>query len=271
MSQALRIAVVGANGRVGRQLIRVISNSAQCTLAAALVRSGSSLVGSDAGELAGIGRLGVPLQTDLAAVIEQIDVVIDFTQPAATLQHLALCQQHRKKMVIGTTGLTAEQQQQLQQAAKQIALVYAANFSIGVTVMLGLLKQAAASLAKRCDIEIIEAHHRHKVDAPSGTALAMGNAIAQVMQQPLADLAIYQRQGHTGERVAGSIGFATVRAGDIVGEHTALFADIGERLEISHKATDRIIFAQGAVTAANWLHHQVAGLYNMQDVLSIKA
>lgn len=268
-SQPIRIAVVGAGGRMGRQLIQAVQQSGQTVLGAALERDGSSLLGADAGELAGLGRLGVNIGSSLDAVRDQFDLLIDFTRPEGTLAHLAFCRTHGKGMVIGTTGFDEGQKEQIHAAAKEIPVVFAANFSVGVNVMLKLLEKAARVMGSHCDIEIIEAHHRHKVDAPSGTALAMGEAIAGALGRDLKDCAVYARQGHTGERQSGTIGFATVRAGDIVGEHTAMFADIGERIEISHKASNRINFANGAVRAAIWLKGQKNGLYGMSDVLGL--
>lgn len=228
----IRVAIAGAGGRMGRQLIQAALALEGVQLGAALEREGSSLLGSDAGELAGAGKTGVTVQSSLDAVKDDFDVFIDFTRPEGTLNHLAFCRQHGKGMVIGTTGFDEAGKQAIRDAAADIAIVFAANFSVGVNVMLKLLEKAAKVMGDYTDIEIIEAHHRHKVDAPSGTALAMGEAIAHALDKDLKDCAVYSREGHTGERVPGTIGFATVRAGDIVGEHTAMFADIGERLEI---------------------------------------
>ncbi|WP_075182311.1 4-hydroxy-tetrahydrodipicolinate reductase [Pantoea sp. 1.19] len=266
----IRMAVVGASGRMGRQLIQAIQQAEGVSLGAALVRSGSSLIGCDAGELAGVGRLGVALTDNLAAVVDDVDIVIDFTRPDATLAYLDVCRREQKGMIIGTTGFDEQGKAAIRAAAADTRIVFAANFSVGVTLMLSLLEQAAKVMGDSCDIEIIEAHHRHKVDAPSGTALAMGEAIAGAMAWDLADRAVYTREGHTGERQAHTIGFATVRAGDIVGEHTALFADDGERVEIAHKASSRMTFAKGAVRAAMWLNGQKPGLYDMRDVLNLR-
>lgn len=245
---------------MGRQLIQAALALEGVQLGAALEREGSSLLGSDAGELAGAGKTGVTVQSSLDAVKDDFDVFIDFTRPEGTLNHLAFCRQHGKGMVIGTTGFDEAGKQAIRDAAADIAIVFAANFSVGVNVMLKLLEKAAKVMGDYTDIEIIEAHHRHKVDAPSGTALAMGEAIAHALDKDLKDCAIYSREGHTGERVPGTIGFATVRAGDIVGEHTAMFADIGERLEITHKASSRMTFANGAVRSALWLSGKESGL-----------
>ncbi|MDF7679887.1 4-hydroxy-tetrahydrodipicolinate reductase [Enterobacteriaceae bacterium ESL0689] len=265
----IRVAIAGAGGRMGRQLIAAAQQTAGVQLGAALEREGSSLTGSDAGELAGIGAISITVQSSLAAVKEDFDVLIDFTRPQATLHHLAFCRDTGKGMVIGTTGFDDAGKKAIEQAAQEIAIVFAANFSVGVNVMLKLLEKTAKVIGDNTDIEIIEAHHRHKVDAPSGTALAMGEAIAGALNKDLSDCALFCREGHTGERVPGTIGFATVRAGDIVGEHTAMFADIGERIEISHKASSRMTFANGAIRAALWLKGKKKGLFDMKDVLNL--
>ncbi|ADP10072.1 dihydrodipicolinate reductase [Erwinia sp. Ejp617] len=271
MSNAeIRIAIVGAAGRMGRQLIQATKQAGGARLGAALVRSGSSLVGTDAGELAGCGALGITITDNLEAVVNDFDVLIDFTRPQATLHYLAFCRQHQKTMVIGTTGFDDAGKAAIGAAAQEIAIVFAANFSVGVNLVLKLVEKAAKVMGEYADIEIIEAHHRHKVDAPSGTALAMGEAIASAMNWDLEQHAVYAREGFTGEREAQTIGFATVRAGDIVGEHTAMFADIGERVEITHKASDRMTFAKGAVRAAKWLGSNKPGLYDMRDVLNLQ-
>ena len=267
----IRVAIAGAGGRMGRQLIQAALALEGVQLGAALEREGSSLLGSDAGELAGAGKTGVTVQSSLDAVKEDFDVFIDFTRPEGTLNHLAFCRQHGKGMVIGTRGFDEAGKQAIRDAAADIAIVFAANFSVGVNVMLKLLEKAAKVMGDYTDIEIIEAHHGHKVDAPSGTALAMGEAIAHALDKDLKDCAVYSREGHTGERVPGTIGFATVRAGDIVGEHTAMFADIGERLEITHKASSRMTFANGAVRSALWLSGKESGLFDMRDVLDLNS
>lgn len=265
----IRVAIAGAGGRMGRQLIQAAAALDGVALGAALEREGSSLVGADAGELAGIGHTGITVQSSFEAVKDDFDVLIDFTRPEGTLNHLAFCRQHGKGMVIGTTGFDDAGKQAIREAAEQIAIVFAANFSVGVSVMLRLLEKAAKVMGDYTDIEIIEAHHRHKVDAPSGTALAMGEAIAHALDKDLSECAVYSREGHTGERKPGTIGFATVRAGDIVGEHTAMFADIGERVEITHKASSRMTFANGAVRSALWLKDKKTGLFDMKDVLNL--
>jgi len=265
----IRIAIVGAPGRMGRNLIQALQQAEGVALGAALARSGSSLLGVDAGELAGIGKTGVIVSDDLQKVVNDFDVLIDFTRPEGTLEYLAFCRQHNKAMVIGTTGFDEAGKAAIRAAAEEIGIVFAANFSVGVNLVLNLLQQAAKVMGDYADIEIVEAHHRHKVDAPSGTALAMGEAIADAMKWNLDEHAVYAREGHTGERKAQTIGFATVRAGDIVGEHTAMFADIGERVEITHKASSRMTFANGAVKAASWLKNNKSGLYDMRDVLDL--
>ncbi len=265
----IRVAIAGAGGRMGRQLIQATLQMDGVQLGAALERDGSSLLGSDAGELAGVGKTGVTVSSDLQAVKDDFDVFIDFTRPEGTLAHLDFCRKHQKGMVIGTTGFDDAGKQAISDASKEIGIVFAANFSVGVNVMLKLLEKAAKVMGNYTDIEIVEAHHRHKVDAPSGTALAMGEAIAHALDKDLKECAVYSREGYTGERVPGTIGFATVRAGDIIGEHTAMFADIGERVEISHKASSRMTFANGAVRSALWLKSKPNGLFDMRDVLDL--
>lgn len=265
----IRIAVTGANGRMGRQLIQAVMQSEQTVLGAALTRANSGLRGVDAGEVAGVGDLGVEINDNLQAVKNDFDILIDFTCPEASLEYLAWCRKHNKGIVIGTTGFNEMQKIAISAAAHEIGVVFAANFSVGVNLMLKLLDKAAQVMGEEADIEIIETHHRHKVDAPSGTALAMGEVIAGVLGRDLDDCVLYGCKGHTGERGVKTIGFSTLRAGDIVGEHTAMFADIGERLEITHKASSRIIFARGAVRAAVWLSDQKKGLFNMVDLLNL--
>ncbi len=266
----LNIAVTGAAGRMGRALIQACHEAEGCRLSAALEHSGNTLLGSDAGELAGLGKLGVPLVDSLDAVNDQFDTLIDFTRPEVTLANLAHCVANNKNIVIGTTGFSDEQKQQIRDAAGGIGVVFAPNMSVGVNLCFKLLELAARVMGDEVDIEIIEAHHRHKVDAPSGTAVRMGEVVADTLGRDLKQCAVYGREGITGERERGTIGFETIRAGDIVGEHTVMFADIGERVEITHKASSRMTFANGAVRAANWLQNQGAGLYDMQDVLGLK-
>ena len=265
-----RIAVMGAAGRMGKTLIEAVQQQPGAGLTAAVDRPDSSLVGADAGELAALGRIGVLLSDDLAKVVDEFDVLIDFTHPSVTLKNLAFCRKHGKAMVIGTTGFTVEEKQLLAEAGKDIPIVFAANFSVGVNLSLKLLDMAARVLGDDVDIEIIEAHHRHKVDAPSGTALRMGEVVANALGRDLQEVAVYGREGQTGARDRKTIGFATVRAGDVVGDHTVLFAAEGERLEITHKASSRMTFAKGAVRAALWLDGREPGLYDMQDVLDLR-
>lgn len=265
----LKIAVVGAGGRMGRQLIQAVEQTAGVELGAAFERQGSSLVGTDAGELAGIGKIGVVVMDDLSQGVNDFDVLIDFTRPEGTLKHLSFCLQHQKKMIIGTTGFDDAGKQAIQAAAEKIAIVFASNYSVGVNVVFKLLEKAAKVMGDYCDIEIIEAHHRHKVDAPSGTALSMGEHIANVLGRDLKTDGVFCREGITGERQPNEIGFATIRAGDVVGEHSVWFADEGERVEISHKASSRMTFAKGAVRAAKWIEAQPKGLFDMTDVLGL--
>ncbi|EJM00771.1 MULTISPECIES: 4-hydroxy-tetrahydrodipicolinate reductase [Pseudomonas] len=266
-----RIAVMGAAGRMGKILVEAVQQRAPLTgLTAAIVRPGSTLIGVDAGELASLGRIGVPLSGKLDAVADEFDVLIDFTLPEVMLKNLEFCRKAGKSMVIGTTGLDVAQKQLLAEASKDIAIVFAANFSVGVNLSLKLLDMAARVLGDEADIEIIEAHHRHKIDAPSGTALRMGEVIASALDRDLQKVAVYGREGHTGVRERETIGFATVRGGDVVGDHTVLFACEGERLEITHKASSRMTFAKGAVRAALWLDGREPGLYDMQDVLDLR-
>ncbi|MGE8069502.1 4-hydroxy-tetrahydrodipicolinate reductase [Pseudomonas sp. NPDC089569] len=265
-----RIAVMGAAGRMGKTLIEAVHQAPGAGLTAAVDRPDSTLVGADAGELAALGRIGVPLSGDLDRVVDEFDVLIDFTHPTVTLKNLAFCRKHGKAMIIGTTGFSVEEKQLLAQAGKDIPIVFAANFSVGVNLCLKLLDTAARVLGDDVDIEITEAHHRHKVDAPSGTAVRMGEVIADALGRNLKEVAVYGREGQTGARARETIGFATVRAGDIVGDHTVLFAAEGERVEITHKASSRMTFAKGAVRAALWLEGREPGLYDMQDVLDLR-
>ncbi|CAD5378847.1 dihydrodipicolinate reductase [Pseudomonas sp. OF001] len=265
-----RIAVMGAAGRMGKTLVEAVQQAPGAVLSAAVDRPDSSLIGADAGELAGVGRLGVALASDLAQVLDDFDVLIDFTHPSVTLKNLEVCRAAGKAMVIGTTGFTPEEKQRLAEAAREIPIVFAANFSVGVNLCLKLLDTAARVLGDEVDIEIIEAHHRHKVDAPSGTALRMGEVVASALGRDLRKVAVYGREGQTGARERETIGFATVRAGDVVGDHTVLFAADGERVEITHKASSRMTFAKGAVRSALWLEGRAPALYDMQDVLDLR-
>jgi 4-hydroxy-tetrahydrodipicolinate reductase len=265
----MRIAVVGASGRMGLCLIKAAALAKNAELSVAASRPESLAIGRDAGELAGISEIGVKVVDDLASVVDQFDVLIDFTRPDASMDFIETCRQAGKKLVIGTTGYSDAQKALIAEAAKDVAIVMAPNMSVGVNLSLKLLEMTAKVMGDYTDIEVIEAHHRHKVDAPSGTALRMGEVIADTLGRNLKDCAIYGREGNTGERDRKTIGFSTIRAGDIVGEHTVMFADDGERVEITHKATSRMTFANGAVRAAVWLADKDSGLYDMQDVLGL--
>ncbi len=265
-----RIAVIGAAGRMGKTLIEAIQQTEGAALTAAIERPESSLIGADAGELAGVGRLNVNIVGDLSGVLGDFDVLIDFTHPTSTLVNLDICRAAGKAMIIGTTGFSEDEKQLIAKAAEQVPVVFAPNFSVGVNLTLKLLDMAARVMGDEADIEIIEAHHRHKVDAPSGTALRMGEVVADALGRDLQKVAVYGREGQTGARARDTIGFATVRAGDVVGDHTVLFATEGERIEITHKASSRMTFARGAVRSAIWLGERTSGLFDMQDVLSLR-
>ena len=263
-----RIAITGAAGRMGRVLIEAVNNVEQAELGATIVLADDPMAGIDAGALAGLGKeLGVKTATSLDAVLDDFDVLIDFTAPAATMANVELCRAHGKSIVIGTTGLTDEQKTGLQQAAVDMGIVFAPNYSVGVNLCLNLLRMAAKVMGDDSDIEVIEMHHKHKVDAPSGTALRMGEVVAETMGWDLNEVACYGREGQTGARPHKQIGFETIRGGDVVGDHTVMFATEGERVEVTHKAQSRMTFAKGAVRAAQWVVAQPNGLYDMQDVL----
>lgn len=264
-----RIAIAGSTGRMGRALIEALAQAGDFQLKAALERSDSPFLGKDAGELVG-APCGVPISADLERSLAGCDVLVDFTRPEATLKHLEICRSRGIRMVIGTTGFTPEQKKLISAASRDVAMVMAPNMSVGVNLTFRLLELAAKVLNEGYDVEIIESHHRHKVDAPSGTALRMGEVIAEALGRNLADCAVYGREGVTGERKPATIGFATVRGGDIVGDHTALFAGTGERVEITHKAGSRATFALGALRAARFLAAKKTGLFDMQDVLGLK-
>lgn len=265
-----KIAISGAAGRMGRTLIEACQQTQHMQVTAAIEQSGNSLLGVDAGELSGIGKLGIDVVDSLDKVVNDFDVLIDFTRPEVTLANLKTCVAASKCIVIGTTGFTDEQKKLIDQAATQTAVVFAPNMSVGVNLCFKLLDLAARVMGGEVDIEIIEAHHRHKVDAPSGTALRMGEVVADALGRDLKTCAVYGRQGQTGERERQTIGFETIRAGDIVGEHTVMFADIGERVEITHKASSRMTFAKGAVRAADFIKEKSHGLFDMQDVLGLR-
>lgn len=265
----MRLAVAGSSGRMGRMLIETVLGSTDAQLSAALEQPGHPQVGKDAGELVG-SHCGVVIADQVEPALKASDVLIDFTRPEGTLSHLAVCRRHGIKMVIGTTGFDDEQKKIVAAAAGEIAIVFAPNMSVGVNVTLKLLEIAAAALGDAYDVEITEVHHRHKVDAPSGTALKMGEVVAQAQGKRLAECAVYDRHGVTGERPKGAIGFASLRGGDLVGDHMVLFAGVGERIELIHRATSRATYAQGALRAARFLMSRKNGLFDMQDVLGFK-
>ena len=265
----LRIAIAGASGRMGRTLIEAVAQSDDAVLSAALDQPGNPWLGKDAGEFIGV-PCGVPVSDNLEAALKQSDCLIDFTRPEGTLQHLEVCRRLGVHLVIGTTGFSAEGKQAIQSAARDIPIVFAPNMAVGVNAVFRLLDVAARILNEGYDVEVIEAHHRHKVDAPSGTALRMGEVVAAALGRDLAECAVYGREGHTGERPATQIGFATVRGGDIVGDHTVLFAGTGERIEITHKSASRMPYASGAIRAARFMRGKTSGLFDMQDVLGLR-
>lgn len=265
----VKVAVNGAGGRMGKALVEMLSLCDQAELTVALERPDSSLIGVDSGELAGIGRNGVAVSAELAAAVGAFDVLIDFSTPSATVANAQLCAEHGKRMVVGTTGFSADQRAAVESLGQHSAVCIASNYATGVNLCFKLAEMAAAVLGDEVDIEIIEAHHRHKVDAPSGTALSLGQAVAKPLGRELDKVAVYGREGQTGARQRDTIGFATVRGGDIVGDHTVLFAADGERIEITHKASSRMAFARGAVRAAIWLAGQRQGLFDMRDVLGL--
>ena len=267
--QAIKVGVIGAGGRMGRMLIEAVNDNPQITLNAAIERQGSSLVGADAGEVAAIGHLNVQIVDDLQAVVDDIDVLIDFSLPDATEKNMQVCAEHNVAMVIGTTGFNEQQEQVLEKASEKIAIVYAGNYSTGVNLSLKLLEMAAKVFGTEADVEVIEAHHKHKIDAPSGTAYMMAEAVAAARGQNLKDVAVYGREGQTGEREASTIGIHAIRGGEIIGDHTVMFIADGEVVEITHRARARMTFAAGAVRAATWVIQQEVGQYNMQDVLGL--
>ncbi len=266
---ARRVAVAGASGRMGRMLIEAVRNTPDCRLAGALDVAASPAIGSDAGAFLGFAS-GVAIAADLRAGLQDAQVLIDFTRPEGTMAHLAVCRELGVQAVIGTTGFSDAQKAEIAEIAKDIAIVMAPNMSVGVNVTFKLLEMAAKALSTGYDIEIVEAHHRHKIDAPSGTALKMGEVIADALGRDLKECAVYGREGVTGERDPSTIGFATVRGGDIVGDHTVLFAGTGERIEIAHKSSSRANYAQGSLRAVRFLADQRAGLFDMFDVLGLR-
>nr|VFJ51554.1 MAG: 4-hydroxy-tetrahydrodipicolinate reductase [Candidatus Kentron sp. FM]VFJ56277.1 MAG: 4-hydroxy-tetrahydrodipicolinate reductase [Candidatus Kentron sp. FM]VFK09001.1 MAG: 4-hydroxy-tetrahydrodipicolinate reductase [Candidatus Kentron sp. FM] len=270
MDTGIKIGIDGAAGRMGRSLIGAGAEDKTLRLTVATEHSGHDALGVDAGVLVGLGPLGVTIGADLRSVIGECDVLIDFTSPRATLAAIEVCRAAGRRMVIGTTGFSDREKTAIAEAARDIPIVFAPNMSVGVTLCLTLAEITARTLGDEVDIEIIEAHHRRKADAPSGTALRLGEVIADTLGRDLASCAVYGREGQTGERDRETIGFATIRAGDIVGEHTLLFAGAGERIEITHRATSREIFARGALRAAHWVMGKKNGMFDMRDVLGLR-
>lgn len=266
----IRVAVTGAAGRMGKSLVQAVKETEGLQLAVATEHPESSLIGTDAGEVAGIGKLGVTITPELEPVTDRFDTLIDFTRPEPALEHLDVCRRHGKNMVIGTTGFDAQQKRNILQAGDEIAIVFAPNMSVGVNLCFKLLDIAARVMGEESDIEIIEAHHRHKVDAPSGTAMRMGEVVAEALGRDLQKVAVYGRHGITGERKRETIGFETIRAGDVVGEHTVWFATEGERVEIAVKSSSRLTYAKGSARAVLWLRDKESGVYDMQDVLGLR-
>lgn len=265
-----RIAIAGAAGRMGKALIESTHKNPESSLAAAIVRPGSSLIGADAGELGNVGKLNVKVSASIADVINDFDVLIDFSSPTATLENVKICAAHNRPIVIGTTGFSAAEKDELLSYQTKIPLLLSANFSTGVNLCFKLLDLAARVLGEGYDVEIYEAHHRHKVDSPSGTAVRMGEVLADALGRDLQQVAVYGREGQIGPRPKDTIGFATVRGGDVVGDHTVMFMVDGERVEITHKASSRLAFSNGAVRAAVWLQQQRPGLFDMQDMLGLR-
>jgi 4-hydroxy-tetrahydrodipicolinate reductase len=269
MASNLKVVIAGCSGRMGRALLEGVFEAADLVLYGALDRTENLQLGHDAGEQLGKAT-GVKVTDDINAALKGADVLVDFTRPEASMMYLAACQKHQVKMIIGTTGFSPEQKHVIEAASKNIAIVFSPNMSVGVNLLINLVEQAAKVLSDGYDIEVLEMHHRHKVDAPSGTALRLGEAAAKGLGQDLNDCAIYAREGVTGEREAGKIGFATLRGGDVVGDHTVVLAGIGERVELTHKASSRATFALGALRAAKYLSDKNAGLFDMRDVLSLR-
>ncbi len=265
-----RIAIAGAAGRMGKALIESTHKHPESSLAAAIVRPGSSLIGVDAGELGNVGKLNVSVSASLEEVVADFDVLIDFSSPAATLENIKICAAHNKPIVIGTTGFSVAEKEELLSYQSSIPLLLSANFSTGVNLCFKLLDLAARVLGDDYDVEVYEAHHRHKVDSPSGTAVRMGEVLANALERDLQKVAVYGREGQIGARPRDTIGFATVRGGDVVGDHTVMFMADGERVEITHKASNRLAFSNGAVRAAIWLKQQRPGLFDMQDMLGLR-
>ena len=269
MGNPLKVVIAGCSGRMGHALLEGVFADAELVLHSALDRSDSVHLGRDAGEQFGRAS-GISVVSDIDVALKGADVLVDFTRPEASMVYLAACQKHNVKMIIGTTGFSVEEKLAIEAAAKKIAIVFAPNMSVGVTLLINLVEQAARVLNEGYDIEVVEMHHRHKVDAPSGTALRLGEAAAHGLGQDLKDCAVYAREGVTGEREAGKIGFATMRGGDVVGDHTVVLAGIGERVELTHKASSRATFALGALRSAKYLAAKNSGLYDMRDVLGLR-
>ena len=269
MVNPLKVVIAGCSGRMGHALLEGVFADVELILHGALDRADNVHLSRDAGEQ--FGRVsGVKVVADIDVALNGADVLVDFTRPEASMLYLAACQKHKVKMIVGTTGFSTEEKQKIEAAAKEIAIVFAPNMSVGVTLLINLVEQAARVLNEGYDIEVVEMHHRHKVDAPSGTALRLGEAAAHGLGQDLKDCAVYAREGVTGEREAGKIGFATMRGGDVVGDHTVVLAGIGERVELTHKASSRATFALGALRAAKYLAAKDSGLYDMRDVLGLR-
>ncbi|WP_106182966.1 4-hydroxy-tetrahydrodipicolinate reductase [Candidatus Pandoraea novymonadis] len=265
----MKIAIAGASGRMGRMLIETVLTANDAKLVGALDRPNSSAIGEDAGAFLG-QKTGITVTGDVDVALRQAEFLIDFTRPDGTLTHLPVAEKYGVKMIIGTTGFSEKQKERLQETGKNLALVFAPNMSIGVNATFKLLEVAAKILNNSYDIEIVEAHHRHKVDAPSGTALHMGEVVANALGRDLKTCAVYSREGITGERASSTIGFSTIRGGDIIGDHTVLFAGLGERIEITHKSSSRLSYAQGSLYAARFLATRSVGVFDMQDVLGLR-
>jgi 4-hydroxy-tetrahydrodipicolinate reductase len=265
----LHIAVMGAGGKMGRALVRAVHEAPGCQLVGGTEARGSALIGTDLGELAGVGPIGLHIVDDPLNLFTRAEAIIDFTVPSATVEHAMLAAQARIVHVIGTTGLSAQHERQIEAARPHATIIKAGNMSLGVNLLVGLTRKVAAALDDDFDIEIVEMHHRHKIDAPSGTALMLGEAAAAGRRVALDGHSVRARDGETGPRPRGAIGFASLRGGDVVGDHTVVFASAGERIELTHRATDRQIFARGAVKAALWGHGKPPGIYSMLDVLGL--
>jgi 4-hydroxy-tetrahydrodipicolinate reductase len=266
----IKVIVAGAAGRMGSRLVALLKDSSDLRLSGAIEGKGYQALGADAGEIAGCGRVGIQITDDLSALLKEGEVVIDFSTPDATLHHLRAVSQRRRAMVIGTTGLNASELDELKSMTRQIPCVFSPNMSVGVNLIYKVIGEMAKTLGDEYDIEVIEAHHRLKKDAPSGTALKIAEVLARAVNRDLNQVGVYSRKGLTGERTKQEIGIQTIRAGDIVGDHTILFGGMGERIEVTHRASSRDTFARGALRAAGWVVKQQPGLYDMMDVLNLK-